>query len=396
MVNNNEFFSERKPAAVVKHAVLQHYFSVFASKLGSVAPEVWFIDAFAGPGEYESEDDAPAEPGSPRILCDVAENIKNTRVRGVFIEPNSQYFDQLRLLVTQSATGRQHVVHNGTASTHLLEAVQKTGSSPLLIFLDPFGVGIPLDDLVAALKARPLGAVTEILLNFNVESLWRIGGYLSSADSKLRSSKALQQVDAFVGGDWWRSRFIQTRGAEDRGSASAAAQAIAAEYQSLLKARLGFDALHVPVRRSRSGTPIFLLTLFFKSGQAAWVFADAASSSNRRLRSFYKNRSDSELPQDGLLPFEMLQEISDSQFEAEEKKHETLWVSAIATNIAALLSGTSQIALADHVLKIYGDTLGFAGEKHVRRAWDTLASQGEVLPRDKRLRSLSKAVITRA
>lgn len=51
MAANDSFFQERKPAAVLKHAVLAEYFNVFCAMVGgSFAGPVWLVDGYAGPG----------------------------------------------------------------------------------------------------------------------------------------------------------------------------------------------------------------------------------------------------------------------------------------------------------------------------------------------------------
>lgn len=95
MIDHGTFFTERKPAAVMKHGILRHYTKVFTTMLGSRVDEVWVIDAYAGPGEYEGDGTTPAAPGSPRIVCDVADSVSNCTVRGYFIEQDPAQAAQL-------------------------------------------------------------------------------------------------------------------------------------------------------------------------------------------------------------------------------------------------------------------------------------------------------------
>jgi hypothetical protein len=66
MSSNDEFFRERRAAAVFKHGILKRYPVVFASKTGqwSKGHRVVFLDGYAGRGRYDK-----GEPGSPMLLA---------------------------------------------------------------------------------------------------------------------------------------------------------------------------------------------------------------------------------------------------------------------------------------------------------------------------------------
>lgn len=393
MANHGHFFKEKKPAAVVKHGVLGYYVKLFTTLLGSKSQQVWVIDAFAGPGEYEGDDETPAEPGSPKILCDVANSVTNTEVHGVYIEPDQVFVAQLTALVQASGKAGHHTVLHGEAEQHLKVAVETAGTSPLLIFLDPFGTAVSMDTLAAAVQGRPKWTITEILLNFNVEAIWRIGGYLTSKHQGMAESSALTIVDNFVGGDWWRKVFLDTRNAG--GAAADAAAAVADEFNRRLKEKLGLNAFTVPIARRLGQRPIFLLTLYFTNEAASWAFAESSSSANAKLREHRKKVADAELPTDTLLPPDMLQGMADADFEKREKALEAEWVGIITTNIEHLLERTNEVVLKTSVFDVYGTALGQAREKHIRAAWDALASKRTVEKRDTRIKRLRDAVIRR-
>lgn len=393
MANHDDFFAEKKPAAVVKHGVLGHYVKLFTTLLGSKAQSVWVIDAFAGPGEYESDADTPAEPGSPKILCDIANSVSNTEVHGVYIEENAAFVAQLSQVVAKNGKIGHHTVLRGTAETNLDTAVKLAGNSPVLIFLDPFGAAVSMDTLVGIIKARPKWTITEILLNFNVEAIWRVGGYLTSKDRALAESNALTTVDKFVGGEWWRRVFLDA--CDSGGAAAEAAQAVAEEFNRRLHAQLSLRPFTVPIRRRPGQKPIFLLTLYFKNDAASWAFAESASSANARLRQHRKKLDDAQLPTDTLFPTAMLQEQSDADFDNRERQLETEWVTIISENLLRLLEATPEVALKSAVFDVYGEALGQAREKHIRAAWDMLDTKRVVEPRDKKLKRLRDGVVKR-
>lgn len=380
LIDHDTFFLERKPAAVMKHGILRHYTTVFTTMLGSRAAEVWVIDAYAGPGEYAGDEDTAPAPGSPRIVCDVADAVKNCQVRGYFIEQDPVQAEQLRGLIESVNAGDRHIVRAGAAEEHLQTALANAGAAPVLLFLDPFGVALSFDALVAALTARPRGALTEILLNFNVESVRRIGGYLSN--DKLKNDPVLTRVDNFVGGDWWRAVFLGARAEDERGRAAVAAEAVVEKFNAKMKDRLGLDAIAVPIRRRPETAPLFVLTLYFRNATAAYVFADAASSASRDWREFHKRQKDSTLPGDSLFSMEMLQGMSDELFNEQEATLATEWVTTIKENIRRLLTVSPEVRILDHVREVYGHALGQAREMHLRQAWDALTIEGVTQERD--------------
>lgn len=395
LIEHETFFRDKKPAAVFKHAALRQYVTVFATMLGSKFSEVWVIDGYAGAGEYEGDDETPAEPGSPKIVCDIANKVSNCTVRGVFIEPDRSFAGQLRAVVKANSAEGRHIVLEGTAEQRLGEAVAAAGNSPLLIFLDPFGVALSFSALVGAIRSRPVGSITEVLLNFNVESVRRLGGYLAKPD--LRDNPILERVDRFVGGDWWRQIFTDTRAADSEGRAAAAAEAVVQAFNRKMKETFGLDAVSVPIRRRPNTVPLFILVLYQSNPAAAWVFANAVSSANRDWREFHKRKKDAETANDNtLIPIEMLQDMSDEIFLQDEKNLDAEWVRQIERNLAELLIERPSLRVDENIEAIFGPVWGLVRETHLKRAWDAMAARGAVVPRDSgKLRTQTITRLTR-
>lgn len=104
MAANDSFFQRKKPAAVLKHAVLAEYFNVFCAMVGgSFSGPVWLVDGYAGPGTYDADDDGDPVTGSPIVALEIAEKAaqwKSPRnIRCAFIEQKPNYLKQLRLNV---------------------------------------------------------------------------------------------------------------------------------------------------------------------------------------------------------------------------------------------------------------------------------------------------------
>lgn len=185
MVSNDEFFQRKQAAAVLKHGILERYMTVFAAMTGSAAStggRVHYIDGYAGPGRYEPEEgQTVGSPGSPLLAAGTAAHLSDKKrdLRCTFIERDAKHAANLSaVLRSEWKGGGSYEVKHGEVAAHLASAVAGTGADPLLIFLDPFGTALGYDLLVQQMLCRAKSAKTEVLLNFNIDSIRRIGGRL--------------------------------------------------------------------------------------------------------------------------------------------------------------------------------------------------------------------------
>ncbi len=412
MVANDEFFQRKQAAAVLKHGVLSRYLTVFASMTGSASAggRVHFIDGYAGPGRYEPEYGQPVgSPGSPLLASETATRLSSAKrdLRCTFIESNPVHAANLSaVLGAEWRGGGSYDVKEGEVETHLEAAVSAAGKDPLLIFLDPFGTALAYDLLVQTLAGRPKGAPTEVLLNFNIDSVRRIGGRLSE-DLTLRTPKfnsrerTLRRVDGFLGGEWWRQMYLDNYTHGEDGSAGRAATLVADEFRRRLEAATGLKSIEVPVRRRPGHVPLFLLTLFYGHDAAAYQFADVASLANKDWRN-YNRQLDlaEEIERFNTAPTlfavdEMIAAEAEKDADAAEKRLHTAWIDLVAANIRELMRTRSSVPLAA-VAEVYGDAFGVAGEKHLRAAWDRVAEEGLVQPRDTSNKRMWSQTIVRA
>lgn len=68
------FFNEPQGAAILKHGILKRYLPLYATKVGSVAGEVVYLDCYAGPGLYGDGSD-----GSPALALATADALAGYR-----------------------------------------------------------------------------------------------------------------------------------------------------------------------------------------------------------------------------------------------------------------------------------------------------------------------------
>ncbi|WP_340387113.1 three-Cys-motif partner protein TcmP [Aeromicrobium sp.] len=294
MVANDQFFQRPKPAAVLKHAVLREYLTVFTAMVGSTANgPVWLLDGYAGPGYYEAEAGDDPMPGSPVVALEVAQKWGHKRdLRCVFIEKSPKHALSLeanvRPFVEEGLTAE---VLQGQVQDKFANAWSLIDGGPVLTFLDPFGVGmdrsIMTDNLLEQKRPEP----SEVLLNINVEAVSRLGGWLESVDgvvcpkSDIHSAAGVERVDRFLGGEEWRTEFFHARA---NGNAAEAAESVVRAYCARIEEETGFKSISIPVVRRPNNPVLFLLTLFFTSPAAGYKFADAAARATRKWRDVYR------------------------------------------------------------------------------------------------------------
>jgi three-Cys-motif partner protein len=142
---------------------------------------VVYLDGYAGPGRYEPEaGDTTGVPGSPLLAVQNASTVAQWArdLHCIFIERNPTYADNLRQVLSHEAPATlQYDILEGDVETRLADALAIAGDSPLLAFLDPFGTALPYQQMVDRLMLRGANVKTEVLLNLNLEMVWRIGGF---------------------------------------------------------------------------------------------------------------------------------------------------------------------------------------------------------------------------
>lgn len=405
MTSHDSFFQQRQPAAVLKHALLREYTKVFASAVGSQdrSRPVWVIDGYAGTGAYEEPNPEGAHPdGSPLIVLKMAEEFQDKQViKTILIESDPQAVRALdRNVAPFRDRGLSATILHGTVEERLPAAWATVGTNPVVTFLDPFGVAMRRDKMARLLLSRPQNLPpSEVLLNINLEAVWRIGGNLESSGGQVipcrGQERGVERVDRFFGGTAWRQTFHDMR--HEHGSAAQAADHVIALYREQIRQDTGYDSMSIPVRRRPHHEPLFLLTLFFRHPVGGYKFADAACRATRKWRETYRIQEFIEVlgrqPQESLFGDDFEVENAAQSGARQEKQLDAEWVQNICDNIRGL--GSQRIDVPRNVSQILGQTLGLAGERHIRMAWDKLAADGYLRPREKS-KKMHRSVMERA
>ena len=138
------FFDNLREVSEVKLRILSSFLPPWGAKLGSIARRqngvLWYVDGFAGTGRYNDGSD-----GSPLLGLHEASQIRAAN-RGYslscfFIESNRNNWSTLDNLIDPYRTDVFHVRNErGEFSALAGEINRTTSGSPILLFVDPFGI----------------------------------------------------------------------------------------------------------------------------------------------------------------------------------------------------------------------------------------------------------------
>ena len=173
---------EAKPHTLAKISILRTYLSSWFGIIGSrFQNDLWYVDGFAGPGEYTN-----SPTGSPVAAISAASDAlqrlgtqwKAGKIHCVYIEQDSNNFSLLKNKFATSIDNPKIQKHFFNLSfVDGLSALRKQTPnpfeppSPLFAFIDPFGAkGVPFS-VVKDLLSRK---TAEILINLDSDGIGRI------------------------------------------------------------------------------------------------------------------------------------------------------------------------------------------------------------------------------
>lgn len=361
------YWADKALPSVFKHDLLNRYLPQFGGMTGTHSHDkrVVYLDGYAGEGRYENGDPASAE-----IALKVASSLRHRpglTLECFFSEPQAKSFDRLHEVVQHYlARGVRAHAHRGEADSVLDQVVQRAVREPLFLFLDPCGLVLPQDRLVDVLaRKRPQKwPPTELLMNFSMMAVWRLGGHVRSPKG---NEKSLQRFDDVCGGTWWREYFADAVASHDKdGAAADAIEAVAAEYAVRLARRTGMLVQSVPVSHSPRKRAVYRLVFATRSPYGLWVFGDTVA----RARATWWETLEEREEDDALFSVASVTRPDPKEVEARA-------VPEIAENLAQLLSRTRRpVKLVDHTLEVFGSFYGQITEPVVRRAVQLLHEQG--------------------
>jgi hypothetical protein len=263
---------------------------------------------------------------------------------------------------------------------------------PVLVFLDPFGASLPLESSVPHILERPGTQPTELLLNFSVETLRRSGARIHEKEGAPGREANLTTMDKWLGGEWWRSYFLDPASVKDTDSAYEPAEKITEEYARRVAARTGCGVFAVDVKREAGHKPIFRLMLFHPRSLAAYKYNDAVSLAQDKWRDAMWAQDIAVADRTDPLEASIMRDVA----KADKEQFKLDTIATIKEQLRSTLAQQPYVSVQNEFPKVFGEAAGLGREMHLRAAWDQLTAEGVTEARDKSLKHLDAALISRA
>lgn len=359
----DQYWEQQGLPSVFKHDLLKRYLPRFSGKTGSQAEGVVYLDGYAGRGRYED-----GRPASAELILQIAESqgARGIGYRLFFHEPDPGSYRVLKGVVDEYvARGVRAEAKPSEVVEGLDDAVDAATGLPLFLFLDPCGLGIPFSVLATTLNG-PRAAKwppTEVLLNFSLEAVRRIGGHVTSPTP---NENTMARLDEALDGSWWRDHFRN-------GVADGAVTKIVNGFMERLGRVARMHIVAIPVRRGPSHKPVYYLVFGTRKPLGIWHFSDDAA---RAIGTWWDSVSAIEearyaaVGQDSLFgdaPFRLgptLEEV--------EKRARPV----ITENIAKLAAQHGAFRVGDYPAEVFGSYLGRVRENVVRAVIKDLHASG--------------------
>lgn len=269
---------------------------------------------------------------------------------------------------------------------------------PALVFLDPFGSALDHATTVNAILGRPGTQPTELLLNFSLQALRRMGARLYEKEEAVGRAATLARVDQWLGGEWWRTEFnhpdVMALQRSDR--PHAASLRVVKLHAARIKDATDCGWYSVPIHRRPTDKPIFVLLLFYPRQIAAFPFNEAVSLALDDWRKFLHQveQADAERKDRASTALVSAEDAIQIQFEADEASIKRDAIDNIKRSITESLKTRARLSVGSDLSLIMGRALGIGRTLHIRAAWKELAREGHVVPCP--VGPLDRATISRA
>ncbi len=264
----SRFFDNVRDHSEIKLRILEKFLTPWAAKLGSIertnSGVIWYIDGFAGPGTY-----GDGTEGSPLIGLREADQI-NTANRGYelacsFVENKRSNWQSLEDLC-RPFRERGITANNrfGEFADVINDIHDQTFQSPMLLFVDPFGIKpIKYQQFKTLLERR---RQIDLILNFSHRAVYRL------------ATDYPDVVTGAIGSGEWQKKWRLT---EDPGQR---AEFVLEEFrQNLMTDGRFHNVLYYPIRRSINSSPIYHLVLASRHPDAFELWNDAISQEEMAL-----------------------------------------------------------------------------------------------------------------
>lgn len=333
--SDDPFYESRQLAAVLKHGILEHYGRMFVRIVGKQRPHrVVVIDGFAGQPRYRD-----GMRMSPQILADLRDELAPARDLDYMLVES----DARAAAANKEVFGDR--ARHGTFDEHLDAALTYAGTSPLLLYVDPYGRPPAMNALTRVFNKRP-HSITELLMHFSRAAL-----------RNARNNHA--GLEAAMGGGWladyaedaddWHPRAVE-------------------RYCQEVSSRVPRLRAHPVEVRSRWDGPIkYWLVLFTRNEAGTAAFFDALPAA---FQAFYDEDQESQraLREEQGRPtlFDDLDPEPISVKAADRYRDRIR--TEVTRNLSDLLAPGQTIKIADHAEELYRGVKGYARSSDIRSA----------------------------
>jgi three-Cys-motif partner protein len=262
---NRSFFTGKRSWSVIKDRVLGSYMPPYLSKVKQLGRPILLVDCFAGRGKFDD-----GKPGSPLIMCQMAEKYAQGLTRCVFV--NSVRGDHKALEKTLDAFIQKKVAYPvyGNSQSLLIEIQKAKANFTLFMYLDPFGLkGCEFRTIKMLLERG--NQSTEILINLSMPALHRLAACNAVAGGRGNSDEIREFhkiVDEVLGGDYWKDYMFNSNLSREEKE-----QHVVGEYMARLKKTLPYVG-SCPVREKEGAVVKYFITFASRHPDALLLMND--------------------------------------------------------------------------------------------------------------------------
>ena len=270
MSTEDTFFKGKCPWSKIKDAVLKDYLPPYLRKVAKLGRRIILIDAFAGPGIFESEK-GEERLGSPLIICRAVERHVPGKYLAIFVNSNRNHHEILEKVIYGFASKDTVIPLLGTAQELLVEVNKVLTNQTLFIYLDPFGLKDCEFNLVKPFLERDISYSTEVLVNLSMPTLHRLATRRVQWNGRqtIRSNKLNEDLTKVLGGDYWKGiMWNDSLSAEDK------ELKVMGKYRELLKRYLPYTG-SCPVREKAGKRIKYFITFCSRHPDAMLLMNDS-------------------------------------------------------------------------------------------------------------------------
>jgi spore photoproduct lyase len=267
ITTESTFFKGKRPWSKIKDAVLKDYLPPYLQKVAKLGHRIILVDAFAGPGIFEDEQDEN-RLGSPLIILQNAEKYVPGKYFAIFGNSNKDHDKRLKESIKKN---RSSIAILGTAQELLDEIKNLLTNQTLFIYLDPFGLKDLDFSMIEPFLKRGISYSTEILINMSMPTLHRLATrkLQQNGIQTTRSIRFNQLLTKVLGGDYWkgimRDESLSSEVKEIR---------VMEKYRELLKEYLPYTG-SCPAREKKGKRVKYFITFCSRHPHAMHLMNDA-------------------------------------------------------------------------------------------------------------------------